>query len=186
MSEVPQWWVTLPYVLSPAQPPSAGPHIPQVPYQHIPSTQQQLLRLFQHQPQAQVTPLPPSPTPSPHLESSAAAGLHPQKVALGSRRDTVFQGAKGERLGQDLGLSCTEYSSQGRSDGAQMCEKHLDVCAGCSWNDNQVVWYSFHLRTAATLRGFPVSVENGKSGKSDVNHKDKDYCNINYVYIFGC
>lgn len=77
----------------------------------------------------------------------------------------MSQGAEGGRLGQDLGLSYTEHSGQGRSDGAQMCQKHLDVHAGCSWNDNQVVGYRFHLLTAAALLGFPPQWKMGNQDR---------------------
>lgn len=128
----------LPYTLHPAQPPSAGPHIPRVLYQHIPvrsstslgssSTYHSYIqRLF----------LPPFPTP-PHLDSRVAAGMYLQRVASGIRKDTVSQGAEGGRLAQDLGLSCTEYFSRERTVGACIRQKFLDVCAVCSWNDNQI------------------------------------------------
>lgn len=67
-----------------------------------------------------------------------AAGMDLQQVASAARRGTEPQPAEGGRLGQELGFSCTEYFRQERSDGAKMHQKLLDVCAVCSWNDDQI------------------------------------------------
>lgn len=112
-----------------------SPHIPQVPQQHIPvcsSTSHGSPSTFPSYVNTS------SFLPSPHLYIGVAVGMCLQKVASGIRRGTVSQGAEGGRLGQELGLSCTQYFSQQRRDGARMCQKLLGVCAVCSWNDNQI------------------------------------------------
>lgn len=151
-SEMPPCWATLYYVSYPTEPPSAGPHVL---HNHIPSTQQWLPRCLQHLAQVHLTPLPSFPTAPLHWESHAAVtGRYLQKVPSGSRGDTVPQGG--------CDKSCTEYSSQRRGGEAQRFQNRLDVCAGCSWNDNQVVGRRLHLLTAAVLLSFPRSMENGK------------------------
>lgn len=99
-------------------------------------------------------------------------------MASGVREGRATQGAEGARLGQELGLSCTEYFSQGRSDRAKRCKKLLDICGVCSWNDDQIGRVQVSSADCLNTFWLPPLVENGKSGKNNVNHRDKDYCNI--------
>lgn len=47
--------------------------------------------------------------------------------------------SRGREAGTRAGnVHIPAHSGQRRSDGALMCQKCLDVCAGCHWNANQV------------------------------------------------
>lgn len=65
-----------------------------------------------------------------------------------------------------------------------MRQKLLDVCAVCSWNDDQIGRVQVSFASCWNTFWLSPLVENGKLGKNYVNHKDKDYSNIKYIYLY--